>query len=366
MLEKFTLDHVAVSSLESPEHATRKDPKIITVTWFLGKRCNYDCTYCASYTHDNYSPHVDTKKSFSFIDQLERYTIDQGKKFKISITGGEPFVHPDFIEILSYIKKKKTLTQLMVVTNGSLPLKTYVESSNYLTNITISLHLEQSEKTIDDTVNKIIKLNSIDSWFLNVNLMALPGKLDKIKNIMEQFKTNNVKFVLRKIDPPFENKKDFIKKSDDEYIKIAEEKFIENKLVKKVQVTKNLNERHQAYYSEEELYFLSTYENIEQWQNIKMYKKNEVIETNTDILKARDLNSWKGWLCYIGIDSIYVQHNGMIFRGNCMQGKSLGRIGENINWPKKPLICPVSRCTCNSDMVIRKIKNEKYTKLIND
>ena len=215
MLEKFTLDHVAVSSLESPEHATRKDPKIITVTWFLGKRCNYDCTYCASYTHDNYSPHVDTKKSFSFIDQLERYTIDQGKKFKISITGGEPFVHPDFIEILSYIKKKKTLTQLMVVTNGSLPLKTYVESSNYLTNITISLHLEQSEKTIDDTVNKIIKLNSIDSWFLNVNLMALPGKLDKIKNIMEQFKTNNVKFVLRKIDPPIENKKDFIKKSDD-------------------------------------------------------------------------------------------------------------------------------------------------------
>lgn len=367
MLDEFVSNHIAVSSLESPEHATRKDPKIVTVTWFIGKRCNYDCSYCASYIHDNYSPHIDKNKAFNFIDQLEKYTIEQDKKFKISLTGGEPFVHPDFFEILSYIKKKETLTQLAVVTNGSLPLKMYIESSRYLTNITISLHLEQSEKIINDTIEKIIELNKINSWFLNVNLMELPGKLDKIKNIIEQFKTNNVKFVLRKIDPPFENQEEFVKKSDDEHIKISKEKnFIEGKLIKKVLVTENLDARHQSYYSKEELDFLSTYENIEQWQNIKLYSKNEIIETNTDIIKSNDLNSWKGWLCYIGIDSIYVQHEGTVFRGNCMQGESLGQLGKNINWPKKPLICPVSRCTCNADMVVRKIKNKKYEKFIDD
>ena len=84
------------------------------------------------------------------------------------------------------------------------------------------------------------------------------------------------------------------------------------------------------------------------------------------MIKAKDLNSWKGWQCYIGIDSIYVQHNGMVFRGNCMQGESLGHLGEIINWPSKPLICPVDRCMCNADMVVRKIKDTKYKELIDD
>ena len=366
MLEKFMMNHVAVSSLESPEHAVKKDPKIVTVIWFIGKRCNYDCSYCASFLHDNYSPHIDKNKAFNFIDQLEKYTIDQGKKFKMSITGGEPFAHPDFFEILNHIKKKETLTQLSVVTNGSLPLKTYIKSSNYLTNITISLHLEQSDSITDDTVNKILELNSINSWFLNVNLMALPGKLDKIKNIIELFKTKDVKCVLRKIDPPFENKEDFIKKSDIQRISVAEKTFVENKLLKKVQVTENLDLRHKEYYSKEELIFLSTYENTEQWQNIKLYSKNEIIETNTDIIKAKNLNSWKGWQCYIGIDSLHVQHNGMVFRGNCMQGGVIGQLGEIINWPNKPLSCPIDRCTCNADMVIRKAKNNEFKKYIED
>ena len=367
MLEKFMMNHVAVSSLESPEHAVRKDPKIVTVTWFIGKRCNYDCSYCPIYLHDNYSPHIDKNKAFNFIDQLEKYTVEQGKKFKMSITGGEPFAHPDFFEILKHIKKKETLTHLSVVTNGSLPLKAYIKSSNYLTNITISLHLDQSDSIIDDTVNKILELNSINSWFLNVNLMALPGKLDKVKNIIELFETKDVKFVLRKIMPLIENEKGFIKKGDYQRISVAEKTFIEDKLIKKKsRSSENMDLRYKDYYSEEELNFLSTYENIKQWQNIKLYSKNEILETNTDTIQTKNLNSWKGWQCYIGIDSLYVQHNGMVFRGNCMQGESLGQIGEDIVWPKKPISCPVDRCTCNADMVIRKAKNNEFKKYIED
>ena len=51
-------EFVAISSLESPEHAMRKDPRIISVQWFIGKRCNYDCSYCSPFIHDNYSSHI--------------------------------------------------------------------------------------------------------------------------------------------------------------------------------------------------------------------------------------------------------------------------------------------------------------------
>lgn len=358
MLEEFIKNHIAVSSLESPDHALRKDPNIISVTWFMGKRCNYDCSYCTSYYHDNWSPHIEKNKSFNFIDQLEEYTVSQGKKFKLVISGGEPFVHPDFFKILNHIKEKETLTQLSVVTNGSLPLKTYIKSSNYLTNIIISLHLEQPDNTIDVTVNKIIELNKLN-WFLNVNLMALPGKFDKIKNIIEKFKTNKIKFVLRKIDPPFEDKEDFVKKGDTKGIEVAEKDFLKNKLIKVVKQSEGLYARWEQYYSKEELNFLSTYENTEQWENIRLHSSDDILERNTDELKLKGLNAWKGWQCYIGIDSLYIQHNGMLFRGNCMQGEPLGQIGEIISWPNKPLSCPLERCLCNGDMIVRKYKNKE-------
>ena len=31
----------------------------IKIEWNLGKRCNYDCSYCPSSIHDSFSPHTD-------------------------------------------------------------------------------------------------------------------------------------------------------------------------------------------------------------------------------------------------------------------------------------------------------------------
>jgi MoaA/NifB/PqqE/SkfB family radical SAM enzyme len=360
-------NHVAVSSLESPLHATRKDPKIISVLWFIGKRCNYDCSYCSFYTHDNYSPHIKKEKTFIFLDQLEKHCQERNKKFRLSITGGEPFVHPDILEILKKAKEKINLTQLAIISNGSLPISIYEAASKYVTNMTISLQLEQDESIINQTVDKIIILNKIETWFFNVNLMAVSGKFDFIKNIIEKLNANNVKFVLRKIDPINEYNKTTIRKKDlpnDFNLKVAEKNFSKNKIKKKNKWNEDLI--FDQYYSEKELLFLKNFSNDKQWKNIKLHFHDKQIELNTDELKLKDLNQWKGWKCYIGIDSIYVQHTGEIFRGSCMQGELIGRLGEKLNWPLTPIVCPIKWCVCNADMVVRKIKNDNFINLISD
>lgn len=364
---KDVADHVAVSSLESPEHAIKKDPKILTVTWFLGKRCNFDCSYCASYTHDNYSPHIKKERAFHFLDQLEVYSKEKEKHIKLCITGGEPFVHPDFLEILKYAKQKSKITQLLVVTNGSLPLPMYQKSSEYLSNITISLHLEQPDTIVHNTIDKIICLNRIKKWFLNVNLMALPGKFKLLESIIDKIQSNDIKFVLRKIDPPNQHNKTTIRKQDLPSgfdFKIEEEHFSQNKIKKKNKWNKAIN--YEEYYSKDELKYLDNYIPRNNWQNIKLHCTNKQLELNTDELKAKNLNTWQGWKCYIGIDSLYVQHTGEIFRGNCMQGAPIGKIGEKLNWPSDPIVCPIKWCTCNSDMVVRKAKNNNFIKFIDD
>ena len=32
--------------------------KVFQVTWDLGRRCNYDCSYCPTHRHDNFSSHA--------------------------------------------------------------------------------------------------------------------------------------------------------------------------------------------------------------------------------------------------------------------------------------------------------------------
>ena len=362
MIEDFVKKHVAVSSLESPEHAMRKDPGIITCTWFIGKRCNYDCSYCASFYHDNYSPHASLENACIFIDQLEQYAITQNKKFKIAITGGEPFANPNFTKILEHASKKLNISQLVVTTNGSMPLSVYQKAANYLTNMTVSLHLEQPKSITNKTIDNIIILNDIASLFLNVNIMLLPGRLAEVKKIIQKFKQNNIRFVTRTIEPPFEDKDNRIKKGDHEAIEQAEETFVLNKLRGKNQNKKDIDQRLREYYSREELEFLE--KSKVQWKNIRLHSEAEVLELNTDELKARRLNNWKNWQYYIGIDSLYIQHNGEIYRGNCMLGEKLGTVGDNINWPSKPFVCTASSCGCNADMIVRKAKNPQYTNII--
>ena len=41
------------------EHLYPHIQQSVKVEWNLGKRCNYDCSYCPPVIHDNTSPHTD-------------------------------------------------------------------------------------------------------------------------------------------------------------------------------------------------------------------------------------------------------------------------------------------------------------------
>lgn len=352
---------VAISSLESPDHASKKDPGIISVVWSLGRRCNYDCSYCSPFIHDNFSPHISLKDVNGFLTSLESNAIDKNKKIKIALAGGEPFVHPKILEILKRIRDTKNVFQLSVTTNGSMPLDLYLKSSEFATNFTVSLHLEQSDEITNNTINKIIELNKINSWFFTVNLMALPGKFDKVKEIMEIFTNNKVKFIVRKIDPPLEYEKQQ-KPSKKNYL--PDDQFVQKKQLYRTKLNENLEINWDNYYSKDELSFLNSLKN-DIWQNMKVYAEDGSFEEiNSDTLKVHSKNQFQNWKCFIGIDLIYVQDDGNVFRGYCLAGNKIGHISSEINWPNSPITCPFKYCECLMDMITRKAKDIKHLPLI--
>jgi len=361
-------NHIAISSNESPEQAFSKNTKILNVTWFLGKRCNFNCSYCSSLIHDNYSPHIKKEDAFKFIDGLNDHCINKNKKFKINFTGGEPFVHPNFLEILEYVAKKSQTQHINVVTNGSMPLETYILSSKSLHSITFSLHFEQSDEFIYKFLDKILILNEIENWFLNINVMALPKKFNILKDVITKLEEKKVKFVLKKIDPPdLKNyQDDYTKKLKKDIIQnINDETFLKNKKEWRKNSRVNLDERYLNYYSSEELEFLNKQQNKDIWPNIKVHFENHSVLANSEELKLQRLNNWKNWTCFIGLESLFIEHDGSIYRAVCMEGKKIGHINKECDWPKEPVICGIQWCVCTADICTTKIKNKKYITLKN-
>ena len=81
------------------------------VTWDLGRRCNYDCSYCPVTRHDNFSKHAtldELKANVNFLfDYIDTYFQHRTfKEVSISFTGGEPTVNPNFIPFAKYLREQ--------------------------------------------------------------------------------------------------------------------------------------------------------------------------------------------------------------------------------------------------------------------
>src|SRR5438132_12970019 len=75
------------------------------------RRCNLACTYCNEF--DDFSQPVPTETMFQRVDKLAELGTSV-----ITISGGEPLLHPELDAIISRIRKYGTISRL--ITNSSL------------------------------------------------------------------------------------------------------------------------------------------------------------------------------------------------------------------------------------------------------
>ncbi len=85
------------------------------------RRCNLDCGYCNEY--DDFSPPVPLEKMYSRIDSLGRLGATL-----ITISGGEPLMHPDIEKIITRIRENGAIAGM--ITNGFLLNKAKIEALN--------------------------------------------------------------------------------------------------------------------------------------------------------------------------------------------------------------------------------------------
>jgi len=360
----------AIRSLQCRDHAINLPPNVLSVLWFLGKRCNYDCSYCSSHIHDAVSPFIDQHQSLRFIETAMVWAKSNNKKIKWAFTGGEPFLDPALLVLIKTLSDSITTEQINITTNGSLPLSHYQQFSGLVEGITFSVHLERSDIEIQKTINTMIELTQQQKIFVSCNLMFLPGKQKVIEKIVQQLQQHQVNFVLRKIspNPDVESSTPFV--APNKFKKSLKLKSVdqqgENKQQWRFMRDQQLTNLSQDYYSDQELEYLKAINTQPVWQNMGVWHGlDQYEEINTDLLLSLGKNQFQNWTCYAGVDHIYVDFDGHMYRGMCQEGGRIGHIHDWAGFETQPVTCSRNHCGCNQDIAVRKARDAESLRLIN-
>ena len=286
----------------------------VHVEWNIGKRCNLDCGYCPAEIHDNFSPHTDLDKMVNTIYELEKI----GKPIRLSLTGGEPTVHPKINDILKYARDR--LDWLSVTTNGLRSPEWYIKQP--VNQWVFSLHFdnEHSRRAAENIVrySQLLDMEGMATLY-QVNLMAHHEHMDEVRAAAALLEGHHIPYVCRRIR--------WTEASDREWF-------------------------DDMRYKEEDLkWILSKTATVK--PNCTIDGK-ELIHAN-DVIKDKR-NEFKGWTCNAGLESLMINWDGEVHRATCRVGGSLGNIyNGTFESPTAPITCTRTWCTCAADIPLTKV-----------
>jgi MoaA/NifB/PqqE/SkfB family radical SAM enzyme len=279
----------------------------IKVEWNLGKRCNYDCSYCPASIHDNSSPHTDIEILKATVDKL----VTLGKPIRLSFTGGEPTVHPKFRELIQYCNHVG-VSWISVTTNGTLPYEFYAGVD--IDQLVFSIHLEYDWKRVFNTVESIADLTNIK---VIAQIMAHHDHMDAVLQLRAKCLSAHIPNTVRRI-----------RWTEGDHDLFDDMRYNANDL---------------NWLKEQE----ATVEGNCIIDDTKIIHANDVIKLH--------LNKYKGWTCNAGIESLMINWDGDVYRATCRVGDSLGNIYEgNFVTPSEPVTCDRNFCTCSADIPLTK------------
>ncbi len=162
---------------------------LFTVSWLLGRFCNYRCSYCWPYARSDRKDHRPTELCLKTIDEIKRQARNNGfNSFHFSLSGGEPTFHPGYLEILAHLAgdvSNTNYTSIHMTSNCSRPVKwfeKYVECAKpfHRASITASLHLEHlnSKEKLQDFANKLILCQEYDVQ-VTINMVMVPEYFER-------------------------------------------------------------------------------------------------------------------------------------------------------------------------------------------
>ena len=335
---------------------------MFTVSWLLGRFCNYRCSYCWPYARSDKKDHRPTHLINHTIDEIKRQArANNFNSFHFSLSGGEPTFHPGYLDILRHLASdvsNTNYTSVHMTSNCSRPIKwfeQYVEIVKpfHRASITSSLHVEHvnTKEKMQEFADKLILCQEHDVQ-ITINMVMVPDQFERDWDNALFFHEQGINVTLKPQSDPTASKVvdgytgDMLKRL---YNGMPQRAYTDTKAVwsdrprPQFQIPTEIDKRDDKSVPwNMQVEFKDA--NGESWYMDQAERFN-----------AFNFNKFKGWECSAGYRSIIIREpDGSIKRSYSCADVPLGNIETGFRLFDTPMPCISNSCVSSADSKIPK------------
>ena len=306
---------------------TMLDSRLFSVSWILGRFCNYKCNYCWPYARSDEPDHQQLQVYTNTIDEIKRQARGNGfDKFHWSFSGGEPTAYRQFLDLIKHLDDGAATSyqSIHMTTNlspGSKWWNTWCRNTEMLQrrSITASFHIEHAkEQEFGDKCLQLIN----ESVFVTINQVMVPDQFWQTLERCERLSKRGINVTLKPQSDPTAS---FIVDGyTDEMIQIMQKEF--QQTVQGDQLYQiRLTDGNTNYYMDQ-----------------------------AERFNAFGFNKFNGWTCNSGYQSVIIRGE-EVKRGYSCHDVLLGTL-DKFELFKEPQRCVTPNCVSSADSKIPKFK----------
>jgi organic radical activating enzyme len=308
---------------------TMLERPLFSVSWILGRFCNYNCSYCWPYARTDTPDHQEFETYINTIDEIKRQARQNGfTEFHWSFSGGEPTAYKRLLDLVRHLEDdgKCPYQSIHMTTNlspGSKWWKSWCENTMMLQrrSITASFHAEFAKE--QEFSDKCLQLMN-ESVLVTVNQVMVPKIFWETYERCCRLNEKGINVTLKPQSDPTAS---FIVDGyTDKMIDIMQTGFTQ----------KSLNE---------EVYQIALYDDTDQ----------EYLFDQAERFNAFGFNRFQGWSCNSGYQSVVIREN-EVKRSYSCHDVSLGTLIEGFTLFSESKKCITPSCVSSADSKIPKCR----------
>ena len=340
---------------------------LFTVSWLLGRFCNYRCSYCWPYARSDKKDHRPTELCLATIDEIKSQARERNfNSFHFSLSGGEPTFHPGYIDILNHLNndaENTNYTSVHMTTNMSRSIKWFEEeycpavSKFHRASITASLHTEHvdSHEKMQDFADKLILCQEHDVQ-VTINMVMVPEWFERDFDNALFFHNQGINVTLKPQSDPTASR--VVDGYTDEMLKrlhngMPQRAFTEDKATK----TKLVSRPEPKFYKTPDPIYKEEHSKIPQHFQVEFIDKSKKVwyMDQAERFNAFNFNKFNGWECSSGYRGIIIREpDGSIKRSYSCHDAPLGNIETGFKLFDGPMPCQSPSCVSSADSKIPK------------
>lgn len=308
---------------------TMLEKPLFSVSWILGRFCNYSCSYCWPYARSDRVDHKNIEVYKNTVDEIKRQARKNGfNQFHWSFSGGEPTAYkqlPDLIKHLDdgALSPYQSIHMTTNLSPGSKWWKNFSDITSDLQrrSITASYHAEHAKE--QEFGDKCLQL-MYEQVHVTVNQVMVPEIFFELYERCERLYNRGINVTLKPQSDPTASY--IVKGYTDEMLNLMQVGFPQN---------------HQG----EDIYQIALYDS----------DNREYLFDQAERFNAFGFNQFNGWSCNSGYQSIIIRGD-EVKRSYSCHDQPLGTITDGFEIFDKPAKCITPSCVSSADSKIPKCK----------